>query len=99
MIPFTNADSSIPFISTKLITNKIITDIILNVPLWCTPALSTNPSKGLWHHSYGTAVLKNCIKNLFKYSLQAIETVAAPKAYSKINAQPIIQATISPIVT
>ncbi len=36
--------------------------------------------------------------NLFKYSLHAILTVAAPMAYSKTKSQPIIHATISPIV-
>lgn len=36
---------------------------------------------------------------LFRYSLQAIDTVAAPNAYSIIRAQPMIQAISSPIVT
>ena len=36
---------------------------------------------------------------LFKYSLQAIDTVAEASAYSKTNAHPMIQAMNSPIVT
>ena len=52
-------------------------------------------SKGEWHHSYGMAPPSK----LFKYSLHAMETVAAPSAYSITNAHPMIQATSSPMVT
>ena len=35
---------------------------------------------------------------LFRYSLQAMDTVAAPSAYSRTRAQPMVQAANSPMV-
>ena len=95
IIAFTIADSCVPLISNKVSRSRITSAGAFMTP-WCnTPAVSVTLSKGEWLHSYGILPPKS----LFKYSLQAIETVAAPNAYSIIKAQPIIQATVSPMVT
>src|SRR5882762_1206251 len=86
----TIADSCVPLISIKVMMVRINNAGVLIIP--CTPVADI--SIGEWHHSYG---IDPPIK-LFKYWLQEIATVAAPKAYSNTNDQPIAQATISPNV-
>ena len=61
------------------------------------PLASRSASNGEWHHPYGISVPKYS-SSLFRYSLHAMPTVAAPIAYSSTRSQPMIQAMSSPIV-
>ena len=54
-------------------------------------------SNGECVHWYGIR-MPNQSRTRFAYSLQAIATVAAATAYSRIKSHPMIQATSSPMV-
>src|SRR5258705_7465656 len=90
IIALTTADSCVPLIKIKVIMVRISNAGALMMP--CTPVADI--SMGEWHHSYG---IDPPIR-LLRYWLQEIATVAAPKAYSNTNDQPIAHATISPKV-
>jgi hypothetical protein len=60
----------------------------------CTPF---SVCRGGCDHSNGIRI-PNQSSTRFKYSLQAIATVAAPTAYSRQRSHPMIHATNSPIV-
>ena len=62
----------------------------------CTPVAAA-VSNGECDHSYGMRQ-PNQSSTRLKYALHAMETVAAPTAYSRIKSQPMIHATSSPMV-
>jgi len=97
--PFTKADSLVPRMSSRLKTAMMNSAGTFIMP-WATtvPAASCSFSNGEWHQAYGICRPTNS-SSLFRYSLHAIATVAAPTAYSSTKSQPMIQATNSPIVT
>src|SRR5271165_7112365 len=91
MMALTVADSEVPLISSRVrirTMNRAGTSIMPWMPVtgW--------DSNGEWHHAYGIAPPVN----LFKYSLQAMDTVPAPNAYSSTSAQPMTHAISSPMV-
>src|SRR5208282_2273280 len=87
----TVADSDVPLISKRVRMRTMNSAGMFMMP--CAP-VPISVSKGEWQQEYGILPPHN----LFKYSLQAIDTVPAPNAYSSTRAQPITQAMISPIV-
>src|ERR1700743_1845973 len=89
----TVADSCVPLMSNKDNKSNINNAGRLIIPWWVVPSIMAF-SNGEWHHSNGIRPPSS----LLAYSLQLIDTVAAPSAYSSTSAQPITQATISPIV-
>src|SRR5437016_9232517 len=86
IIALTVADSDVPLMSKRVRMRTMNSAGTFMMPCAPLPILST--SKGEWHQEYGIAPPAN----LFKYSLQAIDTVPAPNAYSRIRAQPITHA-------
>src|SRR5579872_2358465 len=84
MMPLTTADSWVPLIRIRVIIARTIKAGTLMMPC----------SSGPWHHSYGMRPPSS----LLMYSLQAIDTVAAPSAYSSTSAHPMIHAVNSPMV-
>ena len=91
MTVLTVADSEVPLISNRVRIRTMNSAGMLIMP--CAPEVGS-VSKGEWHNEYGILPPHN----LFKYSLQAIETVPAPNAYSSTRAHPITHAMISPMV-
>src|ERR1035437_496566 len=91
MIELTVADSDVPLIS-KRVRMRTINSAGMFMKPWAP--VTGSASKGEWHQEYGILPPHN----LFKYSLQAIDTVPAPNAYSSTSAQPITHAMISPMV-
>src|SRR5688572_7821765 len=92
--PLTKADSFVPRISRRVRTRMMITDGTFIMPE--TPDTGS-VSKGECDHWYGIR-MPNHSSTRLAYSLQAMATVAAATAYSRIKSQPMIQATSSPIV-
>jgi hypothetical protein len=96
--PLTTADSRMPRIKSSVSIKTMNTAGRLTTPwdmAWVTE--STPLSSGEWHQAYGMWRPRRS-SSLLRYSLQAMPTVAAPIAYSRIRSQPMIQATNSPIV-
>ena len=92
----TNADSCMPRMSSAERTRRMNTAGMFMMP-WAPPPAPSITSNGEWDHSYGTCSPK-MLRSLFRYSLHAIATVAAPTAYSRHRSQPMIQAINSPMV-
>src|SRR5580698_1761496 len=75
MIALTVDDSDVPLISSRVRIRTMNSAGMFMMP--CAP-VPISVSNGEWHQAYGILPPHN----LFKYSLQAIETVPAPNAYS-----------------
>src|SRR5437588_2590390 len=91
--PLTKADSFVPRISSAVSRRRMKTAGMFIIPY----APFGSCSKGECDHWYGMRI-PNHSSTRFAYSLQAIETVDAATAYSRIKSQPMIHATNSPIV-
>src|SRR5215470_2216729 len=95
-----NADSFMPRMSSRLSISTMNSAGMFMMPCATTcPPASRMTSNGEWLHANGTlgAPGRNS-SSLLRYSLHAIDTVAAPMAYSSTRSQPMIQATSSPMV-
>jgi hypothetical protein len=70
---------------------------MITAGMFMIPVTPSIDSSGEWRHWYGMSHPKYP-STLLKYSLHAIDTVAAPTAYSSTRSQPMIHAMNSPIV-
>src|SRR5215469_16562948 len=88
------ADSRTPITRTAVITT------IAESAKTSTCALSVCPNNVRWSAGVGSngSFVPKKPSRLLTNPLQPTATVAAPKAYSSTSAQPMIQATISPMV-
>src|SRR4051812_13097948 len=100
MMPLTNADSFMPRMSSRLSMSTMKSAGRFMMPWAMTlPWVSVSVWNGEWLHAKGTfGEPGRNSSSLLRYSLQAMETVAAPTAYSSTRSQPMIQATSSPMV-
>src|SRR4249920_1505200 len=100
MMPLTNADSFMPRIRSSDSMRMMNSAGTFMMPRDTTaPFTSFKTSNGEWHQANGIVGEPGMnSSSLFRYSDQAMPTVAAPMPYSSTKSHPMIHATSSPSV-
>src|ERR1700753_3947724 len=91
----TRADSWMPITSSAVTRTVMMTAGRLNTAVTGAPSVTMTAVPGAALKAAGNWMAQ-CFRQLTRYPDQPTATVEAPRAYSRIRSQPMIQATNSP---